>query len=84
MAENVKCLLVGIDTVLISEVEELDATIGDPDCKLIKPMRFLAVDDMKPWVEASGQTEYMIRSSDILTIADPTPEVVEAYLKLTE
>jgi len=84
MAENIKCLLVGIDTVLISEVEELDATIGDPDCRLIKPMRFLGIDDMKPWVQASGQTEYMIRSSDILTIADPTPEVVAAYLKLTE
>ena len=41
--------------------------------------------NMEPWVKASNQTEYMIRSSDILTtIADPTPEVVEAYLKLTE
>jgi hypothetical protein len=38
---------------------------------------------MKPWIEASGQTEYMIRSSDILTIADPTPEVIEKYLELT-
>jgi len=38
---------------------------------------------MEPWVKASNQTEYMIRSSDIMTIADPTPEVVEAYLKLT-
>jgi len=38
---------------------------------------------MEPWVKASNQTEYMIRSSDIMTMADPTPEVVEAYLKLT-
>ena len=35
--ENIKCILVGIDDVLISEIEELDAEIGDPDCKLIKP-----------------------------------------------
>ena len=81
--DNVKCLMVGT-TILISEIEELDAEIGDPDCKLIKPYRFLSVDKMEPWVEASNQPEYMIRSSDILTIADPTPEVVEAYLKLTE
>ena len=82
--KTVKCLLVDIDNVLISEVEEIDSAIGDPDCKLIKPYRFYGVDKMEPWVKASNQTEYMIRSSDILTIADPTPEVVEAYLKLTE
>ena len=81
--KTVKCLLVDIDNVLISEVEEIDSAIGDPDCKLIKPYRFYGVDKMEPWVKASNQTEYMIRSSDIMTIADPTPEVVEAYLKLT-
>ena len=80
----VKCLLVDIDNVLISEVEEIDSAIGDPDCKLIKPYRFYGVDKMEPWVKASNQTEYMIRSSDILTIADPSSEVIEAYLKLTE
>ena len=84
MAENIKCLMLGTTTIVISEVQELDAEIGDPDCKLIKPYRFLGIDKMDPWVEASNQKEYMIRSSDILTIADPTPEVVEAYLKLTE
>lgn len=84
MAENIKCLMLGTTTIVISEVQELDAEIGDPDCKLIKPYRFLGIDKMEPWVEASNQKEYMIRSSDILTIADPTPEVVEAYLKLTE
>ena len=83
MAENIKCLLVDIDNVLISEVEEVPSEIGDPDCKLIRPYRFYPDKEMEPWVKASNQTEYMIRSSDIMTIADPTPEVVEAYLKLT-
>jgi hypothetical protein len=84
MAENVKCLLVDIDNVLISEVEEVPSEIGDPDCKLIKPYRFHQDGTLEPWVKASNQTEYMIRSSDVLTIADPTPEIVEKYLKLTE
>ena len=84
MADNVKCLLVDIDNVLVSEVEEVSSEIGDPDCKLIKPYRFFQDGRMEPWIKASNQTEYMVRSSDILTIADPTPEVVEAYLKLTE
>ncbi len=85
MTDNpVKCLLVDADNVLISEVEEVPSEIGDPDCKLIKPYRFYGLDKMEPWVKASNQTEYMIRSSDVLTIADPSPEVIEAYLKLTE
>jgi len=85
MTDNpIKCLLVDADNVLISEVEEVPSEIGDPDCKLIKPYRFYGLDKMEPWVKASNQTEYMIRSSDVLTIADPSPEVIEAYLKLTE
>ena len=80
----IKCLLVDINNILISEVEEVDSAIGDPDCRLIKPHRFYADGKMEPWVKASNQTEYMIRSSDILTIADPSPEVIENYLKLTE
>ena len=83
MAENVKCLLVDLDNVLISEVEEVPSEIGDPDCKLIRPYRFYQDVKLEPWVKASNQTEYMIRSSDILTIADPTPELVQEYLKLT-
>ena len=84
MADNIKCLLVDIDNVLVSEVQEVSSEIGDPDCKLIKPYRFFQDGRMEPWVKASNQTEYMVRSSDILTIADPTPEIVETYLKLTE
>jgi len=82
--KNIKCLLVDIDNVLISEVEEVDSAIGDPDCKLINPLRFYIDGKMEPWVKVSNQTEFMIRSSDILTIADPSPEVIANYLKLTE
>ena len=49
----VKCLLVDIDNILISEVEEMGSEIGDPDCKLIKPYRFYSIDKMEPWVTAS-------------------------------
>ena len=79
----VKCILIGVDTVLITEIEEVVSEIGDPDCRLINPYRFYGLESMKPWVEASEQKEYMIRSSDILTIADPTAEIIEKYLELT-
>jgi len=79
----IKCVLVDIDNVLITEIVEVMAEEGEPDCKLINPYRFFEEGDMKPWLKASNQTEYMLRSEDILTIADPTPEVVQQYKDLT-
>ena len=80
----IKCVLLDVDTVLISEVIEMDAEIGDPNCKLINPYLFNSIDDMKPWKsEITNQTEFMIRSEDILTIADPTGTVMDRYTELT-
>ena len=45
----IKCVLIDVDNVLISEVVEMDAEIGDPNCKLIKPYLFNSIDDMTPW-----------------------------------
>ena len=83
MDKVVKCLLLDVDNVLISEIEEVDAELGNPNCKLINPVKFESLEKMKPLLEASNDTEYMIRSEDILTIADPTPEVIAKYLELT-
>ena len=83
MTKEIKCILVDVDNVLISEIEEVDAELGNPNCKLINPVKFESLEKMKPLLEASNDTEYMIRSEDILTIADPTPEVIAKYLKLT-
>jgi hypothetical protein len=83
MDKVIKCLLLDVDNVIISEVVEVDAELGDPNCKLINPYQFFSVDDMRPWPKATNQTELMIRSEDILTMADPTPEVIEKYLELT-
>ena len=80
----IKCVLLDVDVVLISEVIEMDAEIGDPNCKLINPYLLNSIDDMKPWKsEITNQTEFMIRSEDILTIADPTGAVVDKYIEIT-
>ena len=80
----IKCVLLDVDTVLISEVIEMDAEIGDPNCKLINPYLFNSIDDMKPWKsDVTNQTEFMIRSEDILTIADPSGIVIDKYTELT-
>ena len=82
MANPIKCLLLDVDNVIISEVEEVGAEIGEPDCKLIKPYLFESIDDMNPWPKATNQKELMIRSDSILTIADPTEEVIARYKEL--
>jgi len=85
---EIKCLLVDIDNVLISEVEEVDSTIGEADCKLINPYRLTIGENdleiLSPWPQGTVQRQLMMRSSDILTIAEPTKEIVEKYLKLTK
>ena len=83
MAKDIKCILVNVDNLLISEIEEIDAELGNPNCKLINPVVFESLDKMKPLVEASKDTEFMIRSDDILTIADPTQEVIDKYIEIT-
>ena len=82
MANDIKCILVDVDHVLISQVEEVDAELGNPNCKLTNPVVFESLEKMKPLVEASKDTVFMIRSEDILTIADPTPEVIAKYKEI--
>jgi hypothetical protein len=83
MERNVKCLLLKVDTVLITEIIEVGSELREPDCKLINPYEFFDVDTMKPWPEITNQSELMIHSNSILTIVDPTPEIIEKYLELT-
>ena len=80
----IKCVLIDVDTVLITEIVEMDAEIGEPNCKLVNPYLFNSIDDMKPWKsDITNQTEFMIRSEDILTIADPSGIVIDKYTELT-
>tara|TARA_Y100001936_G_scaffold17144_1_gene14532 strand:- start:82 stop:339 length:258 start_codon:yes stop_codon:yes gene_type:complete len=84
MDKVIKCILIDVDNVLISEIVEMDADIGEPNCKLINPLLFINIDDMKPWKsDVTNQTEFMVRAEDILTIADPTGTVIDKYLELT-
>ena len=84
MDKVIKCLLLDVDNVIISQVEEVGAEIGEPDCKLIKPYLFESIDNMIPWPKATNQTELMIRSDSILTIADPTKADIDRYHELTK
>ena len=56
MAKDIKCILVDVDNLLISEIEEVDAELGNPNCKLTNPVVFESLEKMKPLIEAVSYT----------------------------
>ena len=76
---------------LISQVDEVaSADIGEPDCKLTNPVILKTTEEkitveegqvlMTPWLQSFTRTnEFMISSDKILTIADPTADILEKY-----
>ena len=68
---------------LVSQIEEIGADIGQPDCKLTEP--FIVGDDntSSPWlVESTNQSVFMLSSDKILTLVDPKPTLLEKYQDL--
>ena len=65
----IKIILLTSNTVLISEIEEVGADIGEPDCKLINPYVINQSSlSMEPWLlNITTQSEFMISSDKILT-----------------
>ena len=83
MEKTVKCLLLKVDNVIITEIIEVGSELGEPDCKLINPYEIDAEGNLIPWPEVTNQKELMIHSDSILTIVDPKPEIIDKYLELT-
>ena len=79
----IKCVLVDVDNILIAEVVELDAEIGDPNCKLTKPYK---IEDgaLHKWMQDyTEQNELMISSDKIITLVTPSPLIFDQYSKVT-
>ena len=68
---------------VVTQIEEVLADIGDPNCKMIEPYLIGEQDTLSPWlVECTSQNEFMISSDKILTILDPKPTLLEKYENL--
>ena len=84
MDQVIKILALSNNQILISEIVEVAALdIGQPDCKLINP--FLVKDKgiLEPFLgNVTRETTLMMGSDKILTLADPTPTLLEKYLDL--
>ncbi len=77
----VKILLLSTNEYIISEISEVPAEFGDPNCKLTNP-RY--TDTMNKWLgEYTNQKEMMIHSDKIITIIDPNEEYLKKYIDAT-
>jgi len=80
----IKVILLSGQT-LISEIEEVAADIGQPDCKLVNPMEVCESNTLRPWLlEQTQQDVFMISSDKIITLADPMPTLLEKYIDITK
>ena len=82
--KQVKGHLLKVDNVVICEVEEIQAELGEPDCKIKNPYQYDKDTGLTPWPDFAGQTEMMLRSDDILTMVEPKQEIIDQYLELTK
>ena len=70
---------------LVSQIEEVGAEIGEPDCKLLNPMVICERNTLTPWLlEQTQQDVFMISSDKIITLADPMPTLLEKYIDITK
>ena len=83
-ANPIQVLLLTNQTILISEIDEVLADIGQPDCKLINPC--VIVDGkVSKWIpDLTSNTEMFMSSDKILTLVDPSKHILEEYKKITQ
>ena len=86
MEKTVKIVTLVSQQLLISEIEEVAATVpGEPDCKLSNPFIVKENNVLEPWLLNVTKDDIFMMSSDkILTLVDPTPTLLEKYLNLTK
>ena len=78
--QQIKLLVLINNLKIVTQIEEVLADIGDPNCKMIEPYVVGEQDTLSPWlVDCTNQNEFMISSDKILTILDPKPTLLEKY-----
>ena len=81
-ATTIQVLILTNQMILISEIDEVLADIGQPDCKLINPC--VIIDGkLSKWMSDLTPNKEMFMSSDkILTLVDPTKKLLDEYSKI--
>ena len=81
-ANTIQVLCLVNQMILIAEIDEVLADIGQPDCKLINPC--VIIDGkISKWMSDLTPNKEMFMSSDkILTLVDPTKKLLDEYSKI--
>ena len=81
-ANTIQVLHLVNQMILIAEIDEVLADIGQPDCKLINPC--VIIDGkLSKWMSDLTPNKEMFMSSDkILTLVDPTKKLLAEYTKI--
>lgn len=79
--KTVRMIYLMTNQILISQIEEIGADIGEPDCKMIEPYILnQSTLELEPWLlNITMQNEFMISSDKILTLAEPTSKLLKKY-----
>ncbi len=76
----IKVLYLLNNQILISKIDEVTSELGEPDCKLTKPFVVRSDQTLEPFlIGVTKQNTFMMSSDKILTLADPTPTLLEKY-----
>ena len=85
MEKTIKAIVLTNNKVLVSQIDEVGADVGEPDCKLTNPYMLKDDGTMEPWLlSVSRQDIFMISSDKILTLTEPMPTLVEKYEELSK
>ena len=81
-----KIIVMTTNQIVISEIDEVPASVpGEPDCKLTNPFTIKENDILEPYLLGITKDDiFMISSDKILTLADPTPTLLEKYQDLNK
>ena len=81
-ANTIQVLFLVNQMILIAEIDEVLADIGQPDCKLINPCVIIDGKLSKWMSDLTPNTEMFMSSDKILTLVDPTKKLLTEYTKI--
>ena len=90
MSKVIKLIVLTSKEILVSEIEEVGAEVGEPDCKLINPVILKTTEEkitveegkvlLTPWLQSfTNDKTFMISSDKIITLAEPADNILEKY-----
>ena len=89
MEKPIQLIVLTNNLKLVSQIEEMPAAVpGEPDCKLVNPFWVNPLEGtitLEPFLNGVTREDTFMMSSDkILTLADPTPTLLEKYQDLNK